>query len=150
MKLDLKREPSSGECTLGKLSINGVYYCYTLEDVVRTSKIKGITAVPEGTYEVTITWSGRFNRPMPLLLDVPNFAGVRIHTGNTALDTEGCIIVGLERGKNAIYKSKAAYGDLFEKLKKAINTNEPVSIAIHNAADGCEVAASILAVGAKA
>jgi len=130
MKLYLFRDPSSGECTIGKLSIDGVFFSYTLEDVVRTQKIKGITAIPAGEYKVTVNWSSRFNRPMPLLLDVPNFAGVRIHAGNTAQDTEGCILVGYTKGKNAIYGSRDAYNDLFEKIKAAINKNEPVTISV--------------------
>lgn len=130
MKMQLISDPSTAECTIGKLSIDGVFFCYTLEDVVRSVKIKGITAIPAGTYEVIINHSGRFGKPMPLLLDVPNFAGVRIHTGNSARDTEGCILVGYELGKDAIYKSKNAYADLFELLKKAMNESELVTIEI--------------------
>ena len=130
MKMVIISSPSSAECTMGKLSIDGVFFCHTLEDVVRSVKIKGMTAIPAGIYEVIINNSGRFGRPMPLLLDVPGYAGVRIHVGNSAKDTEGCILVGYEKGKDAIYKSKNAYADLFERLKKAMNENEKVTIEI--------------------
>lgn len=133
MKLLLQRHPSTSECTTGDLYIDGQWYCLTLEDVVRKDKIKGITAIPCGVYKVTVNWSSRFNRPLPLLLDVPKFVGVRIHTGNTADDTEGCILIGKELGKNAIYKSKEAFADLFERIKVALNHNEEITIEIKNA-----------------
>jgi hypothetical protein len=130
MKMQLISDPSSAECTIGKLSIDGVFFCYTLEDTVRKIKIPGVTAIPAGTYEVIINNSGKFGKPMPLLLDVPNFKGIRIHIGNTAKDTEGCILVGYEKGLGAIYKSKDAYNDLYERLKKAMNESEKVTIEI--------------------
>jgi hypothetical protein len=133
MKLLLQRHPSTEVCTTGDLYLNGQWYCYTLEDVVRKDKIKGKTAIPAGLYKVTVNWSGRFQKPMPLILDVPNYTGVRIHTGNTADDTEGCILIGNELGKNAIYKSKEAFADLFERIKVALNHNEEITIEIKNA-----------------
>ena len=133
MKLLLQRHVSTDECTTGDLYLNGQWYCYTLEDVVRKDKIKGKTAIPRGLYKVTVNWSSRFNRPLPLLLDVPKFVGVRIHTGNTADDTEGCILVGKALGKDGIYKSKEAYNDLFERIKVALNLNNEITIEIRNA-----------------
>ncbi len=133
MKLLLQRHLSTAECTTGDLYLNGQWYCYTLEDVVRKDKIKGKTAIPCGLYKVTVNWSSRFNRPLPLLLDVPKFVGVRIHTGNTADDTEGCILIGKELGNNAIYKSREAFTDLFERIKVALNHNEEITIEIKNA-----------------
>ena len=133
MKLLLQRHPSSAECTIGDLFLNGQWYWYTLEDVVRKDKIRGKTAIPCGLYKVTVNWSTRFQRPLPLLLDVPKFVGVRIHTGNTADDTEGCILVGKELGKDAIYKSREAFADLFERIKTALNFNEEITIEIKNA-----------------
>jgi hypothetical protein len=132
VKLLLQRHVSTGECTTGDLYLDGQLYCHTLEDVVRKVKIKGKTAIPSGLYKVTVNWSGKFQRPLPLLVDVPNFFGIRIHTGNTASSTEGCILVGKELGKNAIYKSREAFDDLFERIKVALNLNESITIEIKN------------------
>ena len=133
MKLLLQRHVSTDECTTGDLYLNGQLYCYTLEDVVRKVKIKGKTAIPAGLYKVTVNWSGKFQRPLPLLLDVPHYTGIRIHPLNKAEETEGCIGVGKELGKNAIYKSREAFADLFERIKVALNLNEQITIEIKNA-----------------
>jgi hypothetical protein len=99
--------------------IDGIWECYTLEDVERPVKIKAETAIPKGTYKVIINQSNRFKRLMPLLLNVPNFEGVRIHAGNTNHDTEGCILVGQSRNKNYIGQSRKAYEKLFKKMQAA-------------------------------
>ena len=90
MELTLTRTDFTNDSTIGELSVNGKFECFTLEDKVRPVKIKGMTAIPAGAYEVVINFSERFQRPLPLLLNVPNFDGIRIHAGNTAKDTEGC------------------------------------------------------------
>lgn len=117
MELHVKRMQFSETSTLGELAIDGQFECYTLEDRVRPVKIKGRTAIPEGRYEVIINFSQRFQRQLPLLLGVPNFEGVRIHPGNTAADTEGCILVGDTKSENFIGQSRAAFERLFGKLK---------------------------------
>jgi hypothetical protein len=94
VELRLTRKEFTDRSTIGELHVNGVFECFTLEDTVRPVKIKGETAIPEGRYEVVVNFSERFQRPLPLLLNVPNFEGVRIHPGNTDKDTEGCILVG--------------------------------------------------------
>ena len=99
------------------LFIDGEFFCYTLEDVVREQKIYGKTAIPYGKYEVVITYSPRFQKNMPLLKNVPNFEGVRIHTGNTANDTEGCILVGKSKGYDFIGGSRNAFNELMERIK---------------------------------
>lgn len=119
MKLTLKRQKSTLKATLGELYIDDVFQCYTLEDVVRKVKVQDKTAIPFGTYEVIINYSKRFKRMMPLLLNVPNFAGVRIHSGNTAEDTEGCILVGKKFSIDKVLDSRAAYSDLFKKMSAA-------------------------------
>jgi hypothetical protein len=106
--------------TIGKMTIDGIFFCYTLEDKVRSEKIKGKTAIPEGTYSVIIDRSTRFGRDMPHILNVPNFEGIRIHSGNTDLDTDGCILIGLDWIKgNFIGRSKDAFNIFFPKLQQA-------------------------------
>lgn len=103
MELTLKRTIKMPTRTIGELSINGKKFCDTVEDVERLFftagkllgvKVYGKTAIPLGRYEVAMTFSNRFKKVMPILLNVPQFEGIRIHSGNTELDTEGCIIVG--------------------------------------------------------
>jgi hypothetical protein len=124
MDLNVKRLEFSEESTVGELSINGQFECYTLEDKVRPVKIKGKTAIPAGRYEVIINFSQRFQRQLPLLLKVPDFEGVRIHPGNTAANTEGCILVGETKNENFIGNSRLAFDRLFEKLKAASRTEK--------------------------
>lgn len=120
MNLKLVRRTLTEQSTIGTLSINGVFECLTLEDRVRPVKIHGATAIPAGIYEVAITFSDRFKKPLPLLLNVPNFSGIRIHPGNTAEDTEGCILVGTTERKDFIGNSRAAFRALFTKLEAAL------------------------------
>lgn len=119
MKLLLKRIHKTDISTIGELYIDGVFQCYTLEDIERDVKIKSETAIAKGKYKVMITMSNRFKRYMPLLLNVPNFQGVRIHAGNTNHDTEGCILVGQARSKDFIGQSRKAFDKLFKKLENA-------------------------------
>lgn len=120
MIIDVKRFEFGDNYTIGKMSIDGIFFCYTLEDKVRSEKIKGKTAIPEGTYSVIIDKSIRFGRDMPHILNVPGFEGVRIHSGNTDADTEGCILVGMDWVKgNFISRSKEAFTKFFPRLQQA-------------------------------
>jgi len=119
MKLLLKRTTRTNKSTIGELFIDGKFECYTLEDVEREVKVYGKTAIPKGTYKVIINPSNRFKRLLPLLLKVPNFEGVRIHPGNTAENTEGCILLGQTKSVDFIGKSKLAFDKFFDKLHKA-------------------------------
>ena len=121
MKITVKRMHRTDISTIGELYIDGVFECYTLEDIEREVKIKSETAIPKGTYKVIINQSNRFKRLLPLLLNVPNFEGVRIHSGNTNHDTEGCILVGQTRSKNFIGQSRKAFDKLFKKMQGAKN-----------------------------
>jgi hypothetical protein len=104
---------------IGEMTVDGIFECFTLEDVERPVKIKGETAIPKGTYKVIINQSNRFKRLLPLLLNVPGFEGVRIHSGNTNHNTEGCILVGQTRHKEFIGQSRKAFNKLFAKMQKA-------------------------------
>lgn len=117
MKLELKRIYFKPTYIIGKLYINGVYECDTLEDVERTIKVKDETCIPDGEYKVIITMSTRFKKIMPLLLDVPNFEGIRIHSGNTAADTSGCILVGYNKIKGMVVNSRLCFDNLMGKIQ---------------------------------
>lgn len=132
MKIEVIRVMSAGDATIGKMYIDGIDTCYTLEDIVRPNgeKIYGHTAIPAGEYRVDITPSARFKRDLPILLDVPNFTGVRIHPGNTAEDTHGCILVGLEQQGASIIRSREAFATVFTKLRDALLDGEKVTIEI--------------------
>ena len=124
MQLQLIRELFTDNSTIGELSVDGAFECFTLEDKVRPVKIKGETAIPAGTYEVAITFSNKFQKLLPLLMDVPNFDGIRIHTGNTPKDTLGCILVGQGKGVDSISSSRLAFAPLFEKIQSVVRTEK--------------------------
>jgi hypothetical protein len=132
MELDLRRVELSSVCTIGELYVDGEFECYTLEDAVRDRKIPGETAIPAGRYQVILSWSPRFRRILPLLVDVPGFEGIRIHPGNTAADTEGCILVGQARGAAAVFQSRGAFEGLFLKLEAATIVGREIWITIRN------------------
>jgi len=120
--------------TAGSLFVDGTWECYTLEDAVRKVKIKGETAIPYGTYEVTITYSNRFKKQLPLLLNVPNFEGVRIHSGNTKENTEGCVLVGMDNGSDGFLgDSRTAMNRLMPQIEDSIKAGETVILEIKKA-----------------
>lgn len=125
MKLLLVRGKAVGNATPGMLYLDGKLECNTLEDLERVTKIYGKTAIPKGTYNVTINMSNRFKKLMPLLAKVPGFEGVRIHSGNTSEHTEGCILVGTTSsvvgGNATIGGSREAFDRLMKKLTAATN-----------------------------
>jgi hypothetical protein len=128
--LTLKRKPSANGCTIGELSYNGKFFCYTLEDVVRTgAKVAGATAIPAGTYPVTIERSPAFRMLTPRLHRVPGFEGVLIHPGNGPKDTRGCILVGLAKlpSNVKIYQSQDAFQALMAKLLDATSISLTVA-----------------------
>jgi len=123
----------TAKSTIGELHDgDGKMLCFTLEDCWRTDgvKIPGATAIPEGIYEIIINQSQRFKRSMPLLLNVPGFEGIRIHTGNTDADTHGCILVGTVKQDNMILNSRLAFDGVFRMIETAINAGEKVHIQI--------------------
>ena len=111
-ELNIKRyiyndsKTTGGEANnIGDFFIEGKFFCYSLEDKIRydDKKVYGKTAIPDGRYRVVLNWSNRFQRIMPLLLDVPNFTGVRLHGGNKAEDSHGCPLIAFNTDKLKIW-----------------------------------------------
>lgn len=140
MNLQLKRKEVNPERTHGQLFIDGVYFCDTLEDTDRGlravdeldhilyRKVYGKTAIPYGRYPVVVSYSPRFNKQLPLLLNVPGFIGIRIHPGNTEADTHGCLLVGRRVNDKVLY-SRGTFDKLFSRLTKAMK-GEAITIDI--------------------
>jgi Steigviridae/Suoliviridae L,D-carboxypeptidase/transpeptidase len=123
LKLLLRRYEQAGAATIGILSVDGKHECFCLEDTVRDPgvKVPGQTAIPAGTYSVTLRKSDKFQRIMPHLENVANFDGILIHWGNNDVATEGCILVGMEHevGQDWIGSSRLAFNNLYPKLEAA-------------------------------
>ncbi len=131
MNITLERVEKGATFTIGSLSVDGDWECWVCEDVVRDGpKVPGKTAIPAGTYQVIVTMSNRFKRPLPLLVNVPNFDGIRIHPGNTSEDTDGCLLPGCDRYASSVGRSRVAFEALFTKIKDAIAKGEKVTIEI--------------------
>lgn len=128
MELRLKRTALTDTYTLGEMFIDNEFFCYTVEDKVRDAnkdgdhddigetKVYGETAIPYGTYKVILSMSNRFKKLMPEVLNVKGFTGVRIHAGNNALDSHGCIILGSNRTNNGVANSRQSFLKLMAKL----------------------------------
>lgn len=140
MKLTLKRIALRPTYTIGKLYIDDAYFCDTLEDTVRDTnksgnfdngeqKIKGKTAIPYGTYEIKWTYSPRFKKYTPQLMNVPSFEGIRVHAGNTSADTEGCLILGENKQVGKVLNSRATINKFYPIIKEACS-NGKVTIEI--------------------
>ena len=132
MTLRVIREPSTAAATMGILLIDGVFTCWTLEDVVREVKIPGETAIPAGRYAVQLSLSQRFQKLLPEILTVPGFTGIRIHAGNTQADTAGCLLVGRIRADDRVEESKLALMHVMEQLRRATTAGDPITITIED------------------
>jgi hypothetical protein len=130
MELSLKRAHGTKDYTHGNLYIDGQFFCHTLEDQERDIKIAGVTAIPLGKYRCIINFSPRYKRMMILLINVPDFEGVRIHSGNTADNTEGCILVGRFVRAGFIGSSRDTYSLLHKKVAAAIDKDQDIWIEI--------------------
>lgn len=143
MKLDLYRKPSTDQATLGDLHVDDTFECVTLEDPVRDlgpdgkGKVPGRTAIPAGTYRVVIGPSPRYAmRPYMRVQDVPYFQGILIHSGNTDVDTMGCVLVGqVVDGPDRIHGGSIALPRLFGKVQAALTRGEDVLLTVHPAAE---------------
>jgi hypothetical protein len=152
MELTLKRIYKKEGYTIGNLHINGEFFCNTLEDTdrglrqdmqieyIKRHKIAGSTAVPTGTYAVTLAVvSPKYmyrkgydfcNGKVPRLLNVKGFEGILIHTGNYPKDTQGCILVGKNTVKGAVMESTETFKKLYEKLRMTVDSGEEINIRI--------------------
>ena len=141
MELLVVRYHKKPTYTIGKMYINGEYFCDTLEDTdrglsnamqlsqIQAAKRKGTTAIPTGRYLMELTVSPRFGRTLPILIGVKGFEGIRIHRGNTDADTEGCILVGENKAVGKVLNSANTEQRLMERLQK-INHTEQIYITI--------------------
>ena len=139
MEIKLIRESFGDTFTEGKLLIDNVFECYTVEDIDRrmeddlTVKVNGKTAIPRGRYELVLSMSNRFKKVLPEILNVPGFTGIRVHSGNSSIDTDGCIILGSINAKvddDWVGGSKIALTQFMAKLETAKENNEKVYIEI--------------------
>lgn len=145
MKLTLKRKFLGDKYTVGDLFINGKFFCNTIEDKVRglpatcpytpkgqsckcKGKIYAETAIPAGTYKVTMEYSPRFKRKLPLLHNVPHFIGILIHSGTTAVDSAGCVLVGNNTIKGKVTGSRVTS----DKLNAILSKEKHITIEIIN------------------
>lgn len=141
MNLLVRRYKHESDFTIGKLHINGVFECYTLEDEKRDVKVMHETRIPEGTYNVTLrTFGGhheRYKKKYPDLhmgmlwvRDVPKFTDILIHIGNTDEHTSGCLLVGTVADENLgkVYNSEKAYLQMYRKVRDAYAKGEKVTI----------------------
>lgn len=146
MRILLQRHALKAGYTIGRMEINGRYFCDTLEDTDRglresmtedeiaALKVKGATAIPTGTYRIDMqTRSPRFGRVLPRLVSVKGYAGVLIHSGNTAADTEGCILVGENRERGKVLNSRATLERLLVFLRSAQAEGEEIELTITRA-----------------
>ena len=153
MKLKVERRWPKVTYTIGRLYIDGIFYCNTLEDydrglkqsdplhVIQRKKVAGETAIPKGVYEVAmnvtspkyagVAWYYNFCRgKMPRLKDVPGFDGILIHPGTTALDTKGCILVGKNTKVGKLTDSRACFQEVYKLMKSASDKGEKITIEI--------------------
>lgn len=142
MEITVKRKFKGNNYTIGSLYIDDKYFCDTLEDIDRgltdnmtdsyisTVKVVDQTAIPTGSYKVTITYSNRFQKLLPLINNVKGFSGIRIHSGNTKEDTSGCILVGFNTKKGKVVNSRVTFNKLFNILRDTLNNGEQVEIKI--------------------
>lgn len=144
MELEVRRYDLTPQRTIGRLFVDGDFdsrHIYTLEDVVRPSgeaKVPGETAIPAGRYKVVIDYSPHFGRKLMHLLDVHDFEGIRVHTGNKAVDTRGCILVGLDRQADAVIFSRGALDELQPQVQAVLDGGGEVWCTVTNPAQAPE------------
>ena len=153
MKLYVDRKWPKATYTIGRLYIDGILFCNTLEDAdrglrqtdslssIKSRKVYGETAIPKGTYDVAMDvtspkysasdWYWKLCKgKVPRLLNVPGFDGILIHTGNNPLQTFGCLLVGKNTKVGQLTESKATFEKLYKKMKAAYDKGEKITIEI--------------------
>jgi len=138
MRLKLIRKHLGETFTEGKLFIDDIFECFTVEDTDRNLehgglKVQNSTAIPRGTYPITISMSNRFKKFLIEVKNVPQFKGVRIHSGNSSKDTEGCIIVGSINARDNddwVGASHVAYDKLHRRVKEALSKGEEIFLEV--------------------
>ena len=142
MELRLERKYRNNNYCIDKLYINGKYFSDVLEDPdrgltdtmsleeIKKIKIKGNTCIPYGTYNITITYSPRFKKNLPLLNNVKGFDGIRIHSGNKPQDTEGCLLPGFNKVKGQVIDSRVTTDKLIAQIQQVLNKKKKVTITI--------------------
>lgn len=133
MKIKVIRKYFNNDYTIGDLYIDDKWICNTIEDKdralydsmseddIKAKKVYGETAIPCGTYKLSITYSPKYKKMMPLVENVKGFSGIRIHSGNTAKDSLGCIVVGENKKKGMVLNSRTTYAKLFDIIKAEKN-----------------------------
>lgn len=134
MELTLERKKPTSKSTIGEIRVDGVYECVSLEPPMLFNGLANVpmkTCIPEGVYDVTLEYSPKHKRVVPLLHDVPGRTEVEIHILNFPSDTEGCIGPGLAAGEDEISGSTLAFGELFAKMSGANQAGEKLRITIY-------------------
>lgn len=148
MEIVVTRRWQGKNSTLSTLTVDGKSHHFCLEDTDRglrqdqpdsiaKEKIHGRSAIPTGRYQVKITYSNRFRKQLPILMDVSGFAGIRIHSGNRHVDTEGCLLPGMTYWKDGldyvVGTSRTACERLQSAIAKALGEGEEVWIVVNAA-----------------
>lgn len=144
MIINVKRKIFNPNNTISEVYIDGEFFGNILEDTdrgldskqpleeIKKKKVYGETAIPTGTYEVVISWSNRFNQYLPLLVNVPGYDGIRIHPGNTEVDSLGCLLPGkISPDKHKVLQSRITFNKLFSLIKTAAK-KEKIFISIES------------------
>lgn len=140
MTIRVIREPSINGTTFGVVFVDDRFFSFSLEDQIRERsgqpvarwKVPGQTAIPSGRYRVVYTRSQRFGRLLPELLDVPGFSGVRLHSGNVASETDGCLLLGAQRDGVRLSESRKACEQFNLALQAAVTRGESAWVLVEN------------------
>lgn len=141
MEIEVRRKEFTDISTISEVYVDGKFECFAIEDKdrhlvdtmteeqIKNLKVHSVTAIPKGRYKVVISFSNRFQKYLPELIGVKGFAGIRIHSGNTSANSEGCILPGLTKTKDFVGNSVKAFTSLFSKMK-AVEKKEKIYITI--------------------
>jgi hypothetical protein len=134
MEIKVIRKVFTEISTIGELYINGKFECFTLEDKDRKlesggQKVYAKTAIPRGEYNLVMSFSNRFQKYLPEIQNVPQFAGIRIHSGNTSAHSEGCILLGTTKAVDFVGNSKVAVAAFIKQIQ-AVEKKEKITIEI--------------------